>query len=80
MPIGVPKDPNYRHQWNGSGMTALSPEQRVNAMKNAAALQRERNKGWPDSIQKENDETRETYEAADAEWSRRMLNSKWRAR
>jgi len=77
MPIGYPRAPR-KQEWNGSGMTTLSPSQRVAAMKEAGALQRQRRNGWPESVQKEGDDNKHTYRLADEEWARRMAASKSR--
>ena len=77
MPIGYHRS-SKPQEWNGSGMTTLSPAQRVAAMKKAGALQRQRRNGWPESVQLEGEDNKHTYRLADAEWARRMAASKSR--
>ncbi len=77
MPIGYPKS-GRKQVWNGSGMAALTPEQRRKAMKGAAARDREQRTGWPSSVQREGENNKHTYLLADEEWARRMAESKSR--
>ena len=77
MPIGHHKS-GKRQVWNGSGMAALTPEQRRKAMENAAARAREQKTGWPSSVQIEGEDNKHTYRLADEEWARRMAASKSR--
>ena len=77
MPIGHHKS-GKRQVWNGSGMAALTPEQRRKAMENAAARAREQKTGWPSSVQIEGEDNKHTYRLADEEWARRMAESKSR--
>ena len=67
-----------KYVWNGSGMAALTPEQRRKAMEGAAARAREQRTGWPSSVQREGEENKHTYQLADEEWARRMAESKSR--
>ncbi len=67
-----------KYVWNGSGMAALTPEQRRKAMENAADRAREQRTGWPSSVQREGEENKHTYRLADEEWARRMAESKSR--
>ncbi len=67
-----------KYVWNGSGMAALTPEQRRKAMENAADRAREQRTGWPSSVQREGEENKHTYRLGDEEWARRMAESKSR--
>jgi len=77
MPAGYHRS-SKPQEWNGSGMTTLSPAQRVAVMKEAGALQRQRRNGWPESVQKEGEDNKHTYRLADEEWAKRMAASKSR--
>ena len=74
MTRGLFKDPAKKQVWNGSGMAAMAPEQRTEVMKASSAKRKEKNSGWPGSIQKEGQI--DTYDLATWEWAKRMANSR----
>tara|TARA_R110000823_G_C15748029_1_gene481577 strand:- start:244 stop:483 length:240 start_codon:yes stop_codon:yes gene_type:complete len=78
MPVGYPKDQNKKQEYNGAGMRSLSPARRTEVMKTASAKTKEKNRGWPESVQKEGDDKKHTYREADDEWARRMAATRSR--
>jgi hypothetical protein len=75
MPIGYHRS-SKPQKWNGSGMTSLSVKRRKEIAQAASDAMKKRTNGWPKSIQKEG--VPDTYLLADAEWAKRMANSKMR--
>lgn len=78
MTRGVFKDPTKKNVWNGSGMAALTAEERAVVMEKAKAKQKEMKSGWPQSVQGRDNWDREALERCDWEWAELIANSKSR--
>lgn len=63
-------------KWNGSGMVALSKEERKKIGEREAKRSQERNSGWPPSAAKLGDP--DYHEKCNAEFNRRVAASKAR--